>query len=355
MGGRMSRRNGPLPPWGVRPYVRGDLAHLPASTFSAEEYAWRFLSSPAAIGVPNVWYADTGEKLVGHYASIPQPFQLGDQRLHILQGEQSWQAGGYAQQPVVREIAAVAVEAWRAADVPFVWRLREGATPPSPLETWQQLQPCTWLWRPLRLGAYLRQKDQFGTISALGGGVGSVGNLVLRSGLRWRGRRITVAPVGHVDERFDHLWNVLSTHYQALTIRDRAWLDYRYRQGPVAYQLWLASHNDVPTGYIATRLLDYNGVRSGVIVDLFTAPRDDRSRNALLRTAMDFFVRAGALAMRLLVLRKSYVERWFRRRGFLRESVPSYVTLLPLRSDMPHPLMRDEARWHLMVGDFDLL
>ena len=139
-------------------------------------------------------------------------------------------------------------------------------------------------------------------------------------------------------------------------MRDRAWLDYRYKQPPSsAYRILLAERWGEPTGYLIYHLTENEGLRTGWIVDLFTAPTDQRSRSALLRHATSRLYRAGAVTVRLLVARRTALERWFRGLGFLPGREAQFATLLPLREDMPVPALCDPNQFYLMAGDFDVL
>lgn len=102
---------------------------------------------------------------------------------------------------------------------------------------------------------------------------------------------------GPFDTRFDALWERVNHHGIAVCRRDRAVLEWRYRQHPD--QDYLTLILDAPQGlrgYCVIKVFDRSGRRRGKIVDLLTAPGDSEAPQALL---------IGALG----ALRRGRVER----------------------------------------------
>jgi hypothetical protein len=84
----------------------------------------------------------------------------------------------------------------------------------------------------LRVSHYLQKSRSFGAIVPFIGRMADQGFAALHSFERWRSRRLTqVLP--SFDERFDELWNQITSEPWALTVRDRQFLKWRYQECPL--------------------------------------------------------------------------------------------------------------------------
>jgi hypothetical protein len=92
---------------------------------------------------------------------------------------------------------------------------------------------------------------------------------------------------GPFDERFDALWTRLYGRFPAVTLRDRATLQWRYRQHPVLDYVVLAlAENSALRGYLIYCTFERDSRVRGKIVDLFADPADDEAMRSLLAVAL---------------------------------------------------------------------
>jgi len=92
---------------------------------------------------------------------------------------------------------------------------------------------------------------------------------------------------GPFDERFDALWARLCGQLPAVTLRDRATLQWRYRQHPVLnYVVLTLAENQALRGYLIYCTFERDSRLRGKIVDLFTDPADDEAMRSLVATAL---------------------------------------------------------------------
>jgi len=85
----------------------------------------------------------------------------------------------------------------------------------------------------LRISHYLQRSGKFGAMVPSIGRIADQGIAALQSigHRRTNGRIRQVLP--YFDERFDELWNRLSSEFPALTVRDRRFLNWRYQECPL--------------------------------------------------------------------------------------------------------------------------
>ena len=107
-----------------------------------------------------------------------------------------------------------------------------------------------------------------------------VSPLFLRRPLLPRGEDIHVQEVEQFDTDFEEFWTHVQDKYAAITIRDRAFLTWRFT--PVAgrrYQILIARLNGEMLGYAVTRCARVRGIDTGLILDLLVLD-DARGRDA---------------------------------------------------------------------------
>ncbi len=350
--------------WGVRPYQPGDegqATELFEQAFerpmSIEHYRWKLLQSPWRQGLATAWYADTGSQLVGQYAGSAMPFKLGDETVRILHGCDVMTHPDFQGQGVLTAVGSAATEYWRGAGVPFLTGLHYGGWGSRRhFLGWREQFKAIWMWRPLHLSPLLRRRNTAGALALPLVVLGLMGNVGAYGFWRGLGRKVKVEGVTQPDETFDRLWERLSPHYEALVVRDRAWVNYRYAAAPDGgYRILLARRDGEPTGYLVYRFTAHDERPTGWIVDLFTAPKDRATRAALLRVALTDLFFLGAESARIFVGAGTPLARHLRWAGFMRAKGDYDISIVPLRDDMPHPALRDPNRWYTMAGDFDVL
>ena len=97
---------------------------------------------------------------------------------------------------------------------------------------------------------------------------------------------------GEFDARFDGLWEQARNEYQAITRRDRATLNWRYRQHPdTAYQVLTVEDQGELRGYLVYSVFFRHQQRRAHIVDILASHRDTAVLEALIAEALHQFRR----------------------------------------------------------------
>ena len=354
--------------WQVRPYRAGDeqgIVRLFVATFgkplTEARYRWKVLQSPWSIDAPTVWLAEAGERIVGHYAGTPMRFRLRGETRHIVHACDAMTDAEFRRQGILSVVGTAAHASWAAADVPLVTGLHFGGWGSRRHYLgWREQYQAAWVWRLLRPERMLRRRLRPPMLAAAAGavvaGLAPTWNLGWDLLLRAAADDVQVEPVERPGPEFDTLWSTLEPMYEALVVRDRAWVAYRYHDAPeFGYRLLLARRGGQPAGYLVYRLTSIDGRTTGWIPDLFTAPDDAAARAALLRGALLVLSAAGADHVRALVPMHTSSFTAFRRAGFLLGRGTFDFSIVPLVADLPFDVLRDPRRWFAMGGDFDVI
>lgn len=172
-------------------------------------------------------------------------------------------------------------------------------------------------------------------------------NLALPRVPRVRLSRDVAIMEGPFDSRFDALWTRLRARFPAVTLRDRATLQWRYRQHPLFdYRVLTLMDGDALRGYLVYSQFERDKRQRGKLVDLFTDPTDDEAMAALVAAALRAMKR-GRVERVEAFASTDPLNRSLRGAGF----VPRLT-----KAGRPQPMMVRGLSWtslHVGQGDGD--
>jgi len=343
----------------VRPYSAGDereLVDLFQRAFgrSISEQHWRWKLKAPASTVDNVWLAVAGEQPVFQYAGIPTRFLLAQTPVITMTSVDTMTAPEFRRRGLLTRVAASAYDAWRDAGVAFViglpneqWGSRAAAL------GWQPLFALQWLVRPLHPQAILARKLNMPWLQRASLAAAAWNRL-------WQGRlqrdpQLCTEPASQAGQALDQLWEQCKSDWMFSTIRDRAWVHWRFLSSPSrAYQLTLARRAGQPTGYSVHSLSRTAGGVCAHLAELFAARADSATRDTLLYELIGTLVAAKVESVFTLAVPGTAHYRSLRRAGFFPQRAFS-VQLVPLRAQLPLRAMLDPERWNLSGADFDVV
>jgi Acetyltransferase (GNAT) domain len=319
---------------------------------SGEHWRWKLHRQPSA--VDNVWLATADDKPIFHYAGIPTRFLLSQTPVTVMVSVDTMTAPEFRRRGLLTRVAAHVYSAWRAADVAFVmglpnqqWGSRAAAL------GWQPLFPLQWLVRPLLPEALLARRLKLPVLERLTAPT-SLWHQLLNRRLP-RDVRVQTTPVDRADEVFDQLWERCRPDWMFSTVRDSAWIGWRFLSAPArSYEITLAWRAGVPTGYAAHCLISTPERTTAYLADLFVGRSDSATRDSLLREVIEVAREARAEALLTLAIPGTPLFRRLRQVGFFPRHT-FMVQLLPLRTGLPLDLMRDPNHWSLAGADFDVV
>ena len=168
------------------------------------------------------------------------------------------------------------------------------------------------------------------------------------------GRALTVTPISSFGREFDQFWETVSHDYDAICVRDAAFLNWRFSQCPSRdYTIYAAHRGMTLAGYVVLHDIDLNGERVGVISDCLTRRHDRKTVRALISRAIQDLEARGVDRIKCVISSGlDDLGRELRRSGlYLRLKVPGGL----LNQAGPHQdAVRAAKDWYVTLADSDL-
>ena len=161
-----------------------------------------------------------------------------------------------------------------------------------------------------------------------------------------------IETVGEFGPEVDVFWAQAATQFDFVQIRDREYLNWRYRDrraGP--FEVRVAISGDQMLGFAAIRA----DQREAVLADLLALPERVDVAEALLDDAIAVARRAGSPTMRLWLQQSHPYAKAVRQRGFFDTDQRLRMLIRRMWADSPVLPFADDpnARVHAMLGDSD--
>ncbi len=310
-------------------------------------WRWKYRDSPEE----NVWLGvGAGERLVFHYGGVPRRWALaGDPRQAMVTFDAVTDPD-FRRQGLFSAGMKTSHEAWAAAGFAAVLGLpNEQWGSRVTVFDWRPLFPLRWRIRPLRPEAILAKRTGIEAISRLR----VLGKL---TSVLWDRRRDPAIEIREADgaEDLEAVWETCWDETRIGLVRDREWLDGRYFRCPThRFVALTACRGDAVDGYLIYRYDDEH--RYGFVADLLTRPADAAARRALLASAIERLQARGAVAAASLAIPGTELDRSLRRAGFVLGWGDFTFRCVPLAKDLPFAILKDQRRWWMSGGDFDVL
>jgi len=158
--------------------------------------------------------------------------------------------------------------------------------------------------------------------------------------------RVRVEPLERFPPEVDEVWRTAAAGYGNHVVRDAQFLNWRYADTPRAYRRFGAYRDGRLRAVAIVGHTVKQGVSSGFLADLVSAPDAHAERVALLRRAA-----AEVDADALIALPPRAERRSFLRAGFLPTNRKIRFVGKVLRPG--ERLDPDPSAWHFTLGDFD--
>jgi len=177
------------------------------------------------------------------------------------------------------------------------------------------------------------------------------------------GHSLRIDEVARFDSDFDAFWARVGQKYPVALVRDAAWLNWRYKDIPTRDYRALAVYDGQSlVGYAVTRSSTFEGVRTGLIVDLLVEPTQQgkQAAQALVAEATSFFTQEGMHLAGCLMLPTSQEFQALRRQGYWvcpkrLEPQPFPFTMYIHSDKAPSSILQDLRCWHFTMGDYDVV
>jgi hypothetical protein len=175
--------------------------------------------------------------------------------------------------------------------------------------------------------------------------------VIYRWGSRLDSGRYAIATASDLDERFDDLWNAMRAECPVMCARDRAFLQWRYREAPMGnYTVLTATRADGTLGAASVLTSVPSGpARYGKFMECLY--RDEDGLAAIINASLDAFHKMG-VDMIVSIGLSQRARDMLRMVGFRPFGERPFSLKSKLGPDMD-PLLDDPSNWYISPGDGD--
>jgi hypothetical protein len=178
---------------------------------------------------------------------------------------------------------------------------------------------------------------------------------------RWLKNRLQKDPqlefqeITRADNSLDRLWNRCRRDAMFSTVRDSAWVQWRFLSSPTReYRVVLARRGGEAVGYSASHVAKNADKTSAFLAEVVAPDSEPAVRDSLLAEAIESAYAAGADILAALAIPGTVLHKLLRRAGFL--PGPAFaVHIVPFAADLPMEQMRNPQNWRLSGAEFDVL
>jgi GNAT superfamily N-acetyltransferase len=218
---------------------------------------------------------------------------------------------------------------------------------------WRRVFPLQWQIRPLRLEKIAMRR--------LGLALSPPAAFSRLWNAYWRRRllpdpRLVLETVATAGVAFDDLWQRLRENQPLSTIRDAAWIQWRYLSVPDrSYRVLLARRDGRPVGYIVYWLQPFSGGEAGIVAEFLYETGDSGVRDRLVVAVLDQLQAAGAESLIGLAVPGTPTADVFKRVGAIFSWGAFDVWMLPLDAQADFSFLKQPENWSLHGGNFDII
>ncbi|MEW6608779.1 MAG: GNAT family N-acetyltransferase [bacterium] len=161
---------------------------------------------------------------------------------------------------------------------------------------------------------------------------------------------ITLTQISSFNSRIDDFWNRISKNFNAISIRDMKYLNWRFVRCPdVQYTIFLAERKKEISGYIVLRVYQ----NTGYIVD-FLAEKE--GFESLIWQATKYFKEQKVNSICCLEPKDAFYLKPLKKCGFFVRNDSTVYRFIgrSIIPDVPMEFLREPKNWFLTLGDSDL-
>lgn len=325
-----------------------------ASAASVEHYLWKFHGGPFD---PTSYEYEATEngKMLGYYAAIPYPYQLGERKVFggmVCDVMTHSQARGRG---VFTDLGRFSLAEMDSSSLSFLtgYPIRPEVMGGHLRVGWQVAFELPMYLKPLRSNAILRSKHLsfFAPLANVGIAVYRATRST-RSSREYRGRIGAVRELfgGPIFETFIEKWSAGIRNHLLKGVDFYAW---RLGAPGTNYQAFLIYRDDVIVAAAVGRKACLHGIPSFALLDVMVLKGEEAALATLYRDIDDEARRQGAEAIVTMMSRGRAQEYRLKRSGFLRSPFVFKLILRSLDDEIPFEAISDEENWHLMWIDSD--
>jgi hypothetical protein len=215
----------------------------------------------------------------------------------------------------------------------------------------------TLMVRVLDAGPLIEHFTRSDFLGAIGTGVSKVARMACAPLHRRRSSAVGArVRLDSFDESSDALWERARRSEQAMVIRDRRYLNWRYCQRPDAtYSLLGVTRESELAGFLVARSSILHGMRWGYLVDFLVAENASDVLSDLINDALEEFRRLGVAGVTCYASDPSARHALFRHGFFpVLQRDPTHFIRRIRRSRPDLQKFATLRQWYVTMGDGDL-
>ena len=307
--------------------------------------------------------AESGGRIVGQYPDMTVLFRYLDQRVLCFSPVDNFIVQHFrgGMRGVLKALFELRRQTVRRLGCPlsFGFPTKPHYTAGKRILKYQDLGTMPVLFMRLNFRLAVRNRMPWISSYALSA-IRSASSFGLRAYIAARGVRaastVTTRIADSFDARIDTLWERLKGQHKILCVRDRRYLDWRYRKPGASYRIVIAEKDAELVGYAVTGVKDEPGARVGHIVDLFAQDSPDVATALVRRAVLDLLSRKADYALCWMLPDKG-AFRALREAGFAQNEVafPSVNIVFQISDpQLDQEVAGDRDNWFLTMGDSDV-
>ena len=354
--------------WSVRAYRAGDeegilelwKAVYPDRTYERQRWMkwwqWMYKDNPNGMGV--IVVADDDGRIVAHTAEMPVMMKIGSESVLAAINLDAMTHPDYRRQGTFAALVKARRLESEKRGIRATYGFRNKYSYPYPgLATKVGMFDAATLqkvFRPLDWRASLRTQSHNRLLLAIGPAAGGLlSKVVFRPGKTRCPEGLSIAQVAQFDERVDDLWRKVSGQYQAIVLRNKEYLNWRYVAVPDRrYSIFVAGRPEAIAGYLVSSCAEADQTMTGMIVDVLAESRN--VAECLISACVEHCRQEKAAIVWSARIAGTSLAAAYRRQGFI---VVPFGKSIGIKGWATSPTiagrLQDSKNWFLQMGDSD--
>jgi len=321
------------------------------SQFDLELWNWQYKQNPSGF-FNNIWMMIDNDEVVGHYAIIPQRMIISGRQCLGAQSIQTATHGGHRRRGIFKKLAEKTYQQAKEQRILIIYGFAVGASYHGFVKhlEWKHFFPLHRLITILNVDDFFEDAKKWKFL------------FKLRARLKRKRKEIGESPlkmeqVTRFDEEYESFWNQNRKHFEVITVRDSAYLNWRFVDRPYrTYENFICrdKKGDV-VGYVVLRTEIKE--KKGIILDLLA--KNNGVAKDLINRVITYYKSRNINAIYTNLSRDNIYYKQFKKYGFIDRGAPDFANRLIAKINIENSLTSifqniDGAKWFITRGDSDV-
>ena len=355
--------------WAIRTYKEGDEQGIyelwqtvyPSDQHNRDEWMkwWRWTYRDGPGGRGQIWIADHGGKIVGHYGVIFIPMKVGDEIVKASQNIDVMTDPEYRNQGIFATLEQKSLDEIGKQGIPFIIGFPNNVAYYGHKKSgWFDISNLKTIVKPFNWNKFVGLKIKNGFLS----GFLATGSGLILDKFFFKiqeaftaADRLTVTRISSFDERFDRLWSRVSSQYPIMVVRNKNYLNWRYSVPGKEYSIFSVEGNNEVDGYLVLGHRKRENAKTSFIFDMIT--ESDKVMHCLISEAMKECKQVGSDFIEYRLIANKHHRSLLRKNGFI--FIPfikgSYFIAYSSLSQFTATMLKNPNNWFVQIGDSDIL